>query len=74
MLVTQGVYRVAGPVRARQTPPDVGRATVLGLLGTLIIYILISVLSGVMNQPQLVARGAVDGLRHGGRCRQWGRW
>lgn len=58
MLVTLWVFiGVEGAVvlsgRAKERK-DVGRATVLGLLGTLVIYILISVLSlGIMSQPQL---------------------
>ncbi|GAA5343963.1 arginine-ornithine antiporter [Planifilum fimeticola] len=47
----EGAVVLSGRAKRRK---DVGRATVLGLLGTLIIYFLISVFSlGVMNQPQL---------------------
>jgi arginine:ornithine antiporter / lysine permease len=58
MLVTLWVFiGVEGAVvlsaRARERR-DIGRATVLGLLGTMLIYVLISVLPyGVMSQSQL---------------------
>lgn len=58
MLVTLWVFiGVEGAVvlsaRAK-TRQDVGRATMAGLLGTLLIYVLISLVSmGIMSQPQL---------------------
>jgi arginine:ornithine antiporter/lysine permease len=47
----EGAVVLSGRAKDRK---DVGRATVLGLLGTLLIYVLISIFSlGVMSQPQL---------------------
>ncbi|GMB09959.1 arginine-ornithine antiporter [Thermolongibacillus altinsuensis] len=47
----EGAVVLSGRAKNRK---DVGRATVLGLLGTLLIYVLISLFSlGVMSQPQL---------------------
>lgn len=47
----EGAVVVSGRAKNRK---DVGKATVIGLIGTLLIYVLISVLSlGVMNQADL---------------------
>jgi arginine:ornithine antiporter/lysine permease len=47
----EGAVVLSGRAKDRR---DVGRATVLGLLGTLLIYVLLSVFSlGVLSQPQL---------------------
>ncbi|WP_027415745.1 arginine-ornithine antiporter [Aneurinibacillus terranovensis] len=47
----EGAVVLSGRAKNRR---DVGRATVIGLLGTMVIYILISVMAlGVLNQPQL---------------------
>ncbi|MCM3668274.1 arginine-ornithine antiporter [Mesobacillus maritimus] len=60
MLVTLWVFiGVEGAVvlssRAKDKK-DVGRATIIGLIGTLIIYILISIMSiGIMSRPEVAA-------------------
>lgn len=47
----EGAVVLSGRAKDRR---DVGRATVIGLLGTMLIYILISVMSlGVLSQPEL---------------------
>lgn len=62
MLVTLWVFiGIEGAVvlsgRAKKSS-DVGKATVVGLIGTLILYIIISVLSlGVVSQPEMVKLG-----------------
>jgi arginine:ornithine antiporter / lysine permease len=49
----EGAVVISGRAEKRQ---DIGKATVIGLVGTLIIYVLISVLSlGVMKQADLAA-------------------
>ncbi len=68
MLVTLWVFiGVEGAVvlsgRARKCS-DVGKATVIGLLGTLIIYLLISVMSlGLMN-PENVANASQPAMAY----------